>query len=135
MLFAFSGASWSVPAPENTKPLRGFAAATERRISSSDSGQLMPMPRCAVSIASATPKPKIPEMLAERDGAVPVHRRIEPGIGIGQRIGDDMRGGKSDAVQRRAHIGRKIAGRRHREIFQLRSARGSAMVRPARGRS
>ena len=34
MDFAFSGASWSVPAPEKTRPLRGFAAATERRIAS-----------------------------------------------------------------------------------------------------
>ena len=34
-----------------------FAAAAERRISSSAFGQSSPMPRCAVSIASATEKP------------------------------------------------------------------------------
>ena len=33
------------------------AASSERRISSSEVGQSRPMPRCAVSIASATPRP------------------------------------------------------------------------------
>ena len=31
---------------------------TERRMSSSEVGQSSPMPRCAVSMASATPKPQ-----------------------------------------------------------------------------
>src|SRR3954452_454523 len=56
---ASSGARWSVPAPENTSAWpRALAAATERRISSSEVGQSSPMPRCAVSIASATPSPR-----------------------------------------------------------------------------
>src|SRR3954454_8038497 len=59
MLLASCGARWSVPAPENTSALpRAFAAATERRISSSEVGQSSPIPRCAVSIASATPSPR-----------------------------------------------------------------------------
>jgi hypothetical protein len=53
-----SGANWSVPAPLNTTaPGVAAAAATLRRISSSDVGQSSPIPRCAVSIASATAKP------------------------------------------------------------------------------
>src|SRR5947209_13577524 len=59
MDFASSTARWSVPAPENTSALPfAFAAATERRINSSEVGQSSPMPRCAVSIASATPRPR-----------------------------------------------------------------------------
>src|SRR3954464_3945559 len=59
MLFASSTARWSVPAPENTNaPPLAFAARTERWISSSEVGQSSPMPRCAVSIASATPRPR-----------------------------------------------------------------------------
>ena len=48
-----------MPAPENTSasPL-AFAALTERWISSSEVGQSSPMPRCAVSMASATPRPR-----------------------------------------------------------------------------
>src|SRR4029079_1901634 len=40
-----------------TRPLHAFAAATERLMSSSEVGQSTPMPRCAVSMASATPRP------------------------------------------------------------------------------
>src|ERR1035441_9299545 len=36
---------------------RALATAVRRRMSSSASGQSRPIPRCAVSIASATPKP------------------------------------------------------------------------------
>src|ERR1700704_3484848 len=56
---ASSTARGSVPAPENTSawPL-AFAALTERWINSSEVGQSSPMPRCAVSIASATPRPR-----------------------------------------------------------------------------
>ena len=47
-----------MPAPPNTTaPGVARASAALRRISSSDVGQSSPMPRCAVSIASATPKP------------------------------------------------------------------------------
>ena len=43
---------------------------------------------------------EIPDMLAEGDGAVPVDRRRQPGIVVGERIGDDMRGRERDAVER-----------------------------------
>ena len=35
-----------------------FAAATDRLINSNEVGQSTPMPRCAVSMASATPRPR-----------------------------------------------------------------------------
>ena len=51
-----------------------------------------------------------PQMAAERDGALPVDRGIEPGIGIGQRIGDHMRGRIGDAAERRRGGGNCFAG-------------------------
>ena len=39
------------------RPPTAFASATERRMSSLLAFQSRPMPRCAVSIASATPSP------------------------------------------------------------------------------
>src|SRR5690349_5991076 len=52
-------ASWSVPAPQARVPSRPVAAALAAvlAISSLACSQGRPMPRCAVSIASATPNP------------------------------------------------------------------------------
>ena len=44
-------------------------------------------------------KPKIPEIVAEMDRLLPIDRRIQPGIGVGQRIGDNMRRGKRNAIE------------------------------------
>ena len=50
---------WSVPAPQAIfTPGRRRAASSARRISSFAPLQSSPMPRCAVSIASATPSPR-----------------------------------------------------------------------------
>ena len=51
-----------------------------------------------------------PQVPAERDGALPVDRGVEPGIAVGQRIGDDMRGGVGDAVERRLRRGKWRGG-------------------------
>ena len=51
-----------------------------------------------------------PEVVAEGDGALPVDRGVEPGIGVGQRIGDDMRGRIGDAVERRLRGGKSRGG-------------------------
>jgi hypothetical protein len=56
--FASAGSRWSVPQPDATSaPGTSRAASSDRSISASDVGQSRPMPRCAVSIASATPRP------------------------------------------------------------------------------
>lgn len=52
-----SPGSWSVPTPQAILPPTAFASAAERRISSAAPAQSRPMPRCAVSMASATPRP------------------------------------------------------------------------------
>ena len=44
-------------------------------------------------------EPEVPEIMAEGDGALPVDRGVEPGVDIGERIGDHMRGGIGDAVE------------------------------------
>ena len=49
--------SWSVPTPQAIRPPTARASAAERRISSAAPAQSRPMPRWAVSIASATPSP------------------------------------------------------------------------------
>ena len=59
-----AGSRWSVPQPEKIsagRPLRAsqaLPAFTARWISSSEVGQSSPMPRWAVSMASATPSPR-----------------------------------------------------------------------------
>src|SRR6266566_6215736 len=54
-----ASASWSVPAPQASAPSRlaSAARAAVLAISSLACSQDSPMPRCAVSIASATPNP------------------------------------------------------------------------------
>ena len=49
--------SWSVPAPQASAPPTAAASAPLRRISSRVAAQSRPIPRWAVSIASATPSP------------------------------------------------------------------------------
>lgn len=46
-----------MPAPQTIRPPTAPASAAERRISSAAVVQSKPMPRCAVSMASATPSP------------------------------------------------------------------------------
>ncbi len=48
---------WSVPAPQAIAPPTARASAAERRMSVAASGHSRPVPRCAVSMASATPRP------------------------------------------------------------------------------
>ena len=60
-------------------------------------------------------EPEVPEVMAERDGLVPVDRGVEPGINVGERIGHHMRGRIGDAVEfRRLAVLRqrdRLAGR------------------------
>ena len=44
-------------------------------------------------------KPKIPEIVPEMDRLLPIDRLVQPRIGVGQRIGHDMRRGKRNAVE------------------------------------
>ena len=73
------------------------ASATARVISSSASGQPRPMPRWAVSMASATARPRSHRWWRKRERLFPVDRRRQPGIVVGEGIGDHMGGGESDA--------------------------------------
>ena len=57
-------------------------------------------------------KAEVPDVLAERNGPVPIDRRCQPRIGIGQRIGHHMRRGKRDAVQGAFEFRRKRSRRR-----------------------
>ena len=83
----------------------------ERRISSSEVGQSSPMPRCAVSMASATPRPMRPQPVAVGDGGVPVDRALQPGVDGGPRIGHHVRGGVGDAVELGAAARRGVKSR------------------------
>ena len=66
-------------------------------------------------------QPQVPKMLAKRDGARPVDRRLEPGVDIRERVGDHVgrcerhpveRAGRGDPGPRRAHpIGGLMADR------------------------
>ena len=59
-------------------------------------------------------EPEIPDVVAERDGLVPVDRGVEPGIVVGERIGGD--------VHRRIGDARGVAGLR-RAARDLRAGR------------
>ena len=85
---------------------------TERWISSSEVGQSSPMPRCAVSIASATPRPR--SQICSRNAMVRSQSiaDVEPRIVVGERIGDHMRGRERHAVERAFELGRKRPRRR-----------------------
>ena len=53
------GRKWSVPTPQKIRARSAaVAASNDRRINSRATGQCKPMPRCAVSIASAMRKPQ-----------------------------------------------------------------------------
>ena len=112
-------ARWSVPAPDaTTAPGMSRDASTLRRISSSDVGQSIPMPRWAVSIASATPRPRFHRCGAERDRAVPVDVGVEPRVVVGGRIRHHMGGGVGDPVERPVCGFGKIAWRPGGVVFQ-----------------
>jgi hypothetical protein len=57
------------------------------------------MPRCAVSIASATPSPR-PHRRSRKDRALPVDRDLEPWVDVGEWVGDHVRGRERDPVER-----------------------------------
>ena len=57
-------------------------------------------------------KAEVPDVLAKRNGAVPVDRRGQPRIALGQRIGHRVGGRERDAVQRAFELGRKRPRRR-----------------------
>ena len=61
-------------------------------------GQSRPMPRWEVSIASAMRKAQIEEIGAKGESSLPVDGGRAGGIGMAERIGDDMGGGEGDAV-------------------------------------
>ena len=44
-------------------------------------------------------KPEIPQIMAKRDGLLPVDRRIEPRVDVGERIGHHMGRRVGDAVE------------------------------------
>ena len=90
-------------------------------------------------------EPERPQVPAECDGALPVDRGIEPGVAIGQRIGDDMRGRVGDAAERRLRrgqmarrlggVGRKLAaGDRKIERGHVSSSLRSRLFRCSRAR-
>ena len=87
------------------------------------------MPRCAVSIASATPKPMLPQVAPVGERRVPVDRRAEShGSTLAQRIGHDVRGG----VARRGSSAAALRWRgdeRRAAAQRVRSARVSVGVR------
>ena len=76
------------------------------------------MPRCEVSIASATLKPSAPEVAAEGEGGVPVDGRRQPGIGLAQRVGDDM-GGRVDRARKGAAWRRGRSRRAGRRVVSI----------------
>ena len=103
-------------------------------------------------------EPEVPDMLAKRDGPVPIDRRRQPGIDVGQRIGDDVCRGEGNAVERALELcgecsrrreaigldaavglGQAQRQRRHRQhglvhgCELLRSARSAPSPRPSRG--
>ena len=45
---------------------------------------------------------EVPQIMAKRDGPLPVDGRVEPRIDVGERIGDHMRGRIGDAVESRS---------------------------------
>ena len=99
-----------MPQPEAISAGRPFFASqalpafTARVISSSEVGQSRPMPRWAVSIASATPKPKVPQVLAVGERLLPIDRAIEPGIVGRPRIRHHVSCREGDAVEGRAGL-------------------------------
>ena len=96
--------AWSVPAPHASAPP---PSAAERRISSRAAGQPRPMPRWAVSIASATPSPCAHRW--RRKASVASQSTPPP-----DRVGDDVRGGEGDPRGRGPAVGReraRLAGR------------------------
>ena len=50
---------------------------------------------------------EVPDMLAEGNGAVPVDRRRQPRIDVGERVGHHMRRGERHAVERALELGRE----------------------------
>ena len=74
-------------------------------------------------------------MLAERDGPVPVDRGREPGIVVGERIGDDMRRRERDAVERALEFGGKRPRRREAIGLDAPSAFGRLSDRDDIGRT
>ena len=121
-----------------SRPERARASATLRRISSSDVGQSRPMPRCAVSIASATPNPSDHRCRRNASVASQSMRGGEPGIASRARVGDDVRGGERDAVEARRAGGRRPRARRAQRVRRERRRRmreaerghGNALRRP-----
>ena len=113
-----------------TRPRPGarFEAATERLISSSAIGQSSPMPRWAVSIASATPRPRSQRCSRIGDGAFPIGRRLEPGIDLRKRVDHHMGSRERDAVERLRDALREVPRRRQVEPLEL-AARGRQMQR------
>ncbi len=117
-------ARWSVPAPQarsakRPAARRAAARSAELAISSRASHQDRPMPRCAVSIASATAKPCAHRWSRKREGRLPVDQ-------VAAVDGGDVRGGV-DA----ARGGRRVAGRPAGRRTSSGSARPGSMMRAA----
>ena len=74
-------------------------------------------PLCGVHCFRDT-ETEAPEMTPESDGAVPVHRRIQPRVVVSQSIRDNMRSGIGDAVERAIRLRRKFPGCRGGKRFQ-----------------
>ncbi len=89
-----------MPTPQQIfTPGRLLAASSARRISSLRAGPIEPAAALRGVHRFGDAEAEIPQIMTERDGLVPVDRGVEPWIVIGQRIGDDMRGRVSDAVE------------------------------------
>ena len=53
-------------------------------------------------------------MAAIRDGRIPIDRRRQPRIDVGERVGDNMRGGEPDAIECVAPVPFQARGPRSR---------------------
>ena len=114
-------------------PPTAFASATERRISSCVAAQSRPIPRWAVSIASATRSPCDHRCRRKCERRLPVQLRRTGRIAARQRVGDDVRRGvarPASAARRRAPAAARA--RRVVVLLQRRRPRAAARARSQR---
>ena len=60
---------------------------------------------------------EIPKIVTEMDCLFPIDRRVQPGIGVGQRIGHNMRSRKRDAIE---ILGGLFGGKNNRLACRIR---------------
>ena len=115
-----------MPAPENTSALPFAFAAFDRALDQFQRGRPV-QPHAALRGVHrlGDAEAEIPDVLAKRDGPVPVDRGRQPRIVIGERIGHHMRRRERHAVQRALELCRKRPRRREAIGLEPTSAVGS----------